>query len=82
MRQAARRSLHLNWDGAAIDDKSKGERVTEVRRRRGEQLVSDPTLPLSEVTFLLGFSAPSSFHRAFKRWEGCTPLEHRRQVRG
>ena len=32
---------------------------------------------LHEVAFLLGFSEPSAFHRAFKRWTGATPLGYR-----
>lgn len=36
-------------------------------------------LSLAEISFLLGFSEPSAFFRAFKRWTGVTPLEHRAQ---
>ena len=32
---------------------------------------------LAEISFLLGFSEPSAFFRAFKRWTGRTPIEQR-----
>ena len=32
---------------------------------------------LGEITYLLGFSEPSNFTRAFKRWTGKTPAEYR-----
>ena len=32
----------------------------------------------SEVAFLLGFSEPSAFNRAFKRWVGTSPGEYRK----
>ena len=32
---------------------------------------------IAEISFLLGFSEPSAFFRAFKRWTGLTPLEAR-----
>jgi AraC-like DNA-binding protein len=34
----------------------------------------------SEVAYLLGFTEPSSFNHAFKRWSGQTPSEYRRQT--
>lgn len=34
-------------------------------------------LSLAEISFLLGFSEPSAFFRAFKRWTGITPIERR-----
>jgi AraC-like DNA-binding protein len=34
-------------------------------------------LSVAEISFLLGFSEPSAFFRAFKRWTGLTPIERR-----
>jgi len=38
-------------------------------------------LSVAEISFLLGFSEPSAFFRAFKRWTGVTPIERRAQAR-
>ena len=38
---------------------------------------------LQEVALRLGFSEPSTFHRAFKKWTGVAPGEYRlRGMRG
>jgi AraC-like DNA-binding protein len=34
----------------------------------------------SQVTYLIGFSEPSAFHRAFKRWCNMTPGEYRKSI--
>jgi AraC-like DNA-binding protein len=37
-------------------------------------------LALSEIAFLLGFSEPSPFYRAFRRWFGQSPEQYRQQA--
>jgi len=43
--------------------------------------LTDASLAVAEIAYLLGFSEPSAFHRAFKRWAGVTPLEFRQAQR-
>ncbi len=56
--------------------------VEAVRRERAELLLSDAALTASEVAFLLGFSEPAAFFRAFRRWTDQTPQQWRRRSRG
>ncbi len=46
--------------------------LDEVRRELGLRYIADPTLSISEVAYLLSYSEPSPFHRAFRRWTGKT----------
>jgi AraC-like DNA-binding protein len=48
----------------------------EVRRDLATRYLEE-RLSVAEISFLLGFSEPSAFFRAFKRWTGRTPLEWR-----
>ena len=48
-----------------------------VRRSYAERYLRDARLSLAEIAFLLGFSEPSNFHRAFRRWTGTTPSAFR-----
>lgn len=56
------------------------ELLDETRARLARSYVADKRIPLSEVAFLLGFSEPSAFHRAFKRWTQTTPNAWRAQA--
>lgn len=54
-----------------------------LRRDAAIGLLERSGLPLQEVALRLGFSEPSTFHRAFKKWTGVAPGEYRqRQMRG
>jgi AraC-like DNA-binding protein len=51
--------------------------VDEVRRDLAIRHLANPTTSAGQVGFLLGFSEPSAFHRAFKRWTGKSPSQYR-----
>ena len=61
----------LKDDGTSFQDLRE-----ETRRALADRYLAED-LAIAEISFLLGFSAPSAFFRAFKRWTGVTPLEHR-----
>jgi AraC-like DNA-binding protein len=54
--------------------------VREDVRRQLSRRYLDEGLSIAEISFLLGFSEPSAFFRAFKRWNGVTPHEARRST--
>ncbi len=53
------------------------EILDDLRGELAQRYMGDANLAIAEVTFPLGFSEPSAFHRAFKRWTGRTPSEFR-----
>ena len=54
------------------------ELLDDVRQRLARELLGRAEASVTEVAFLLGFSEPSAFHKAFQRWTGQTPGEWRR----
>jgi AraC-like DNA-binding protein len=53
------------------------ELLEEMRRDLSERYLREPRMAICEVAYLLGFSEPSAFHRAFRRWTGTTPARFR-----
>jgi AraC-like DNA-binding protein len=56
------------------------EVVETMRRTLALKLLRDRNLAVYEVAFLLGYSEPSTFYRAFRRWEATSPHEYRRSI--
>jgi len=54
--------------------------LDDVRADLGRMYLADPKLAIFEVAFLLGYSEPSAFNRAFRRWTGTSPSDFRRQA--
>ena len=51
--------------------------VDDTRKDLALRYIDDAKRSVSEITFSLGFSQPSAFTRAFKRWTGATPTDYR-----
>jgi AraC-like DNA-binding protein len=50
----------------------------DARQQAAEAYLGNAALSITEVTYLLGYSEPTAFHRAFKRWHpGVTPQAFR-----
>jgi AraC-like DNA-binding protein len=54
--------------------------VLEVRRELAQKYIADKTMPLAEISYMLGFSDTSSFSRAFKQWTGDAPASFRSHI--
>ena len=56
---------------------SYNEVVESMRRDAAEHYLAGRVLSIGEIAYLLGYSEPAAFHRAFKRWHGVTPAAFR-----
>lgn len=54
--------------------------LNDTRKQLAMHYLSQHHLSLIEIGYLLGFSEPSNFSRAFRRWTGHTPGAYRNQL--
>lgn len=55
--------------------------LDEIRQQLALDYLRETNSSLSEIAWLLGFANPPAFHKAYQRWFGVSPGEHRRQMR-
>jgi AraC-like DNA-binding protein len=69
--RSLRRKLQL--EGMSYSDV-----VDDALATLAKRLLADEQRTIEQTAYELGFSAPSAFHKAFKRWTGVTPSDFRR----
>lgn len=57
-----------------------GEVYDETRRATAMEYLRNPGVAIKDAAFRVGFSEPSTFYRAFRRWTGATPAGYRRSL--
>lgn len=80
-REAVAEALHLSERTLQRRLQEEGssyqQLLDDTRRELAQQYLATPHMTLLEIAYLLGFSEPSNFFRAFRRWFGVTPGEYR-----
>jgi AraC-like DNA-binding protein len=61
----------LQREGASFSDV-----VDDALAALAKRLLADEARSIEATAYELGFSAPSAFHKAFKRWTGVTPKDY------
>jgi len=56
------------------------KRIDGFRETRARELLAISGLPITTITYDLGFSDPSNFARTFKRWVGVSPNQYRERI--
>lgn len=74
--RVSERTLHRRLDS---NHTSFGKLLDQIRHERALDLLGKSTLSIERIAEMLGFSETSSFTRAFKRWTGISPQQHRRK---
>lgn len=54
--------------------------LNTTRQELADHYMELSRMSLNEITYLLGFSDPANFSRAFKRWHGIPPSEYRNNL--
>lgn len=56
--------------------------LANYREKTAKRLLSNPNFNIDQIVYLLGFSEPSAFSRAFKRWTNQSPTQYRQRKIG
>lgn len=79
-------SLHVSSRTLQRQLKEEGtsflELLNDTRLELARKYLANPGRSVVETAYLLGFSEPSTFSRAFKRWTGVAPADYRETTKG
>lgn len=81
-------ATHLNLTPRTLQRRLEEEEHTfnelldQERKNLAHDMLAHSERSITEISFLLGFSDPSNFSRASKRWFDCSPLKHRQRSLG
>lgn len=53
--------------------------LDDLRRRMAHSYLDGKKVSVNQTAFLVGFSEPAAFSRAFKRWTGASPRAMQKQ---
>ncbi|HEX8064124.1 MAG TPA: AraC family transcriptional regulator [Allosphingosinicella sp.] len=73
----------LGWSSDTLYRRLRAEGVTfeelldDLRRKVALRYIEEEAVAISQIAYLVGFSEPSAFSRAFKRWTGRSPRSFR-----
>ena len=76
----------LNVSRRTVYRKLKEENVSfknllnDVQKQLALTYLKEKSISINDISFLLGFSDSSAFHRAFKRWFGTNPGQYRKKI--
>ncbi len=76
----------LNMSVRSLQNKLKKENssfsvlLDKVRKEMAMSFLTDRQVSIGEISYALGFTEPSVFHRRFKKWTGLTPTRFREQA--
>lgn len=56
--------------------------LEEARQELALRFIAEAKISIKETTYMLGFSEPANFARAFRRWTGVSPTEYRKAKSG
>lgn len=77
-------AFHLHMTPRTLQRRLKAHGISyqklleNLRKDLAQSYLRERRLAISELAYLLGYSEPSAFQRAFKRWTGMTPDNFRR----
>ncbi len=54
--------------------------LNDTRREIAHNYIRNSSISLTEIAYLLGFADQANFTRAFRRWTGSPPSEHRKAI--